>query len=355
MQARIGTPARSSAAIARPRVSPSVIPRTTCSGSLPSRSSASPASAPLHHRGVLPRPHADEETSSGYRREQLRDRPLEPDRPRVQEGDVIGEASDLLHPLRRPDDRHPASGLITNHLADPFGAERIEVVGRFVHEQDPRLGQERSRDGQALLHPVRVQTHSAARRVLQTHHRQQLPGPGHGAALGETVEASEEQEVLQTAHPEVEAAVARGDEAEGTAEPPGGHHLQWLAEDAHITGVRDQETDQDPEQRGLPGAVGPEERMDLAGPHLEGHALERLDVTEGTVDVDDVERGEALRREPRPRARSSPVPSVSHDIGEGRGTAHQRARYAWTAARFFARSYSPISRSPASKRARKMS
>ena len=60
----------------------------------------------------------------------------------VEHGDALGEAVQLLDPLRRPQDGGAGRRALGGEVADLLGGDRVEVVRRLVDEQ--QLGVARS-------------------------------------------------------------------------------------------------------------------------------------------------------------------------------------------------------------------
>ena len=80
------------------------------------------------------------------------------------------------------------------------------------------------------------------------------------------------------------------DVLEGAGQPRRGDPVRPLAQDAlaeelHRALLGPVDAGEHVEQRGLAGAVGADDREQLAGMDLEAHAVDRLDAREGQVDV----------------------------------------------------------------------
>ena len=141
--------------------------------------------------------------------------------------------ADLVEALRRPHDRGAAPGAVLHEPADAPRALRVEIVRRLVHEQDGRIGDERPRDREPLLHPVRVLADGPAGRLRESDVVEELLARGRTPrAGGSRCSRAKNDEVLEPGDPQVEAAVAAGDEADepaGLARPA----LDRAAEHAH--------------------------------------------------------------------------------------------------------------------------
>jgi hypothetical protein len=89
--------------------------------------------------------------------------------------EVEGEVEILLH----QDDRHLALvAQLADHPPDQLDDVGLDALGRLVHQQDARPGDERARDGKLLLLPARQVAAAAVLHLLQD--REQLEDPvGH--------------------------------------------------------------------------------------------------------------------------------------------------------------------------------
>ena len=87
------------------------------------------------------------------------------------------EPSDLVEPLRRPDDGSAPRRGAGDEVAHAPRALGIEIVCRLVDEQDRRVGEQRARDRQPLLHPVRVEADARLGGVGEADLLEQLAGP----------------------------------------------------------------------------------------------------------------------------------------------------------------------------------
>ena len=96
------------------------------------------------------------------------------------------------------------------------------------------------------------------------------------------------------------------------------------AADAERAGGGAEQGGQDPEQRGLAGAVGAEQGQALAGAQLEGHAVDHAVRPVGLPELprrDHVrEKGETVSRLPRPATRTALDPTIAlPGLGSGHG------------------------------------
>jgi hypothetical protein len=231
--------------------------------------------------------HADHVAARGRLRHQRLDRAGEADGAAVQERHGRGEAADLVDALGGPQHGGAvARGEPRDQRADPLGALGVEVVRGLVDEQDGRRGEQRAGDREALLHAVRPAADRAARRLGEADVLQHLAGARDGGALAHAVQAREEDEVLETGDAQVERAVAGRDETDAAAS---GAAAAVGAEDADAAAARVDEPAQHAQQRGLAGAVGAEQGVDLAGPCCQVDALQGLALAEAAHEAADLD------------------------------------------------------------------
>ncbi len=131
---------------------------------------------------------------------------------RTEERHVLGETADLVDPLRGPDHGGPAGGDLPDELSDDAGGVRVEIVRGLVDEQDAGPGEKRPSDREPLLHPVRELPDGQARFGFEPDRSEHLVRPLGGRATAKTVQAGEEDEILEAGDPEIEAAITRRDE-----------------------------------------------------------------------------------------------------------------------------------------------
>jgi hypothetical protein len=102
-------------------------------------------------------------------------------------------------------------------------------------------------------------------------------------------------------------------------EPPRLHLARVAPEDASPTFVRRPQSEQDQERRGLAGAVRAEQGDDLADPHSEAEALQRLDLSVALADAlehrGDLGAGRRRERHRRRQRRTSAFGSISSAVG----------------------------------------
>jgi len=188
-----------------------------------------------------------------------------------QDRDAVADELDLREQVRVEQDGDATAAQFLEEQAYGAAADRVERRGRLVEEQDARLADERLRDAEPLLHPLRHAVHAAARGVRERDELEQ-PAPLGGAAVraGEAlvqlehlvgrVPAGEAEELGEVA----ERSPCRPRSGAGTG-------------DLRLAGARAHEPDRDLHECRLPGAVRAEQADELPLGHLEIDAFQRLD------------------------------------------------------------------------------
>ena len=121
----------------------------------------------------------------------------------------LGEAAQLVEPLRRPQHRGAVLGARGDQLAHGGGRLGVEVVGGLVDQQHRRVGEQRAGDREPLLHAVRPAVDGIVAAVGEADVGQHRAGAGVGRLLAHPVQAGEEREVLDAGDALVGRAVAR--------------------------------------------------------------------------------------------------------------------------------------------------
>src|SRR5207302_11118637 len=106
-------------------------------------------------------------------------RPLLLDPPRAQDGRVIAQAEGLLVVVGHVEDRESEAPLELADLLDEGATERrVEIRQGLVHQEDPRAGDDRAREGHAPA-PAPPEAPRARPRVAPaTDSRPRPPHPG---------------------------------------------------------------------------------------------------------------------------------------------------------------------------------
>ncbi len=204
-----------------------------------------------------------------------------------QDRDAVADELDLGEQVRVEQDGDAAVAQLLEQQADGPAADGVERGGRLVEQQQPRLADQRLRDPEPLLHPLRHAVDAAVGGVCERDELEQPPPLGLAAArageplvqlqhLVRRVPAREAEELREV--PERGAGVARAG-ARSPRPPP-------------IPERRPDEPDGDLHERRLAGAVRAEQPDELALADLEVDALQRLD---GTVSLREAVDGESGR------------------------------------------------------------
>ena len=109
--------------------------------------------------------------------QQLLDRALADEPPGVDDPDDVDELLDLAQDVARDEDRLAGRGEMAQRLAHGHDPRRVEAVGGFIEEQQPRVAEQGRGDAQSLLHAQRIALDLVARALLQTDEVEQLLDP----------------------------------------------------------------------------------------------------------------------------------------------------------------------------------
>ena len=193
--------------------------------------------------------------------------------PVVDDGDPVGELVGLLEVLRREQERRPLAPELAHDRPDLVAAARIEPGRGLVEEQDPRAREQARREIQAAPHTARVGARGAIRSVRQVETLEQLGGAAPGLVPRELEQAPEHLQVLAPGQDLVDGRELPG-QPEQLANRGGLAH-DVVPEDLCSTLLRREQRGEDPDQRGLSGAVRAEQPEHCPLGHLEVDAGER--------------------------------------------------------------------------------
>ncbi len=162
----------------------------------------------------------------------------------------------------------PSDPQLAEQLAQLDPGARVEAGRRLVEEQDLRVVDEGVGEAQPLLHAARERLDVVVALVGEVHQLEQVadhPSPRGGR---QAVAAREEVQVLPDLHVVVDPEDVRHEpeDAPDLVRVP----CHGPAGDLRVAGRRLQEGRQDPERRGLAGAVRPDQAEDLALPRSTG-------------------------------------------------------------------------------------
>src|SRR5215218_2026409 len=177
----------------------------------------------------------------------------------------------LAQPLEQPADRVPAGG--------------VERAGRLVEQQQPRRADERLREPEPLLHPLRHRPDVAAGDVAELDELEQLAPLRRAARRPDQLLVQPEQLVRG-------APVGEAEQLGQVAElRVGGGRAGRAPADLDRSRARPDQPAGDLHQRRLAGAVGPEQPEQLAGAELEVDSAQRLHRAIGLAQARDREGG----------------------------------------------------------------
>ncbi len=256
-----------------------------------------------------PRPFAivDLDVDRARRPDELADGAVGDEAAPVHHEDVAAHLLDLAEVMARQQHRGALRAEATDQLADLADLAGVEAVRRLVEHEKLRPPEQQPREPQPLLHALRVRPDLSIDRRAEVGQRERAVEIGvlHPGAAGLPPQAQiahagqvrDERRLLDHRADPDELARARRDAGPEEARRAAGTSL---------------ETRQHPQRRRLPGAVRPEQAVDLARVHREREILDRADLAEGlpeALDLDDRIRhtGEAMCRARGTRTRAAPA------------------------------------------------
>jgi hypothetical protein len=216
------------------------------------------------------------------------------DRAAAHDRHVVADLLDLAHVVRAQEHGQAARGEPLDERAHVADAGGVEAVGRLVEHQQPRVAQQARRDAEALAHPVGVAADLVTGAAGQVDDLQRLVDP---VRAGAAVEHGEPLEIPAPGQVGIEArALDEPGDALQRARP---RLLPGPAEDPQRPGVRPDQAEQHPQQRGLARAVGPEDAVHLALADLQADRIDGDQIAEALGHVDGVD-GEDVSHGRRP-------------------------------------------------------
>jgi len=186
--------------------------------------------------------------------------------------DDIGDRANLVEPVRDVDDGDAAAPQLADRGEQRGDLATIEDGRGLVHDDEPRVVRERSRDAHHLLlrRRERLDERAARDAVRADAAEQRLGGASRCGAIGDAAAADfvAEIDVLRDreAADEIELLVDRRDPEPQRVRRPLQHDGRALPEQLAAVGPLRARDDLD--ERALTGAVLPESRVDFARPHL---------------------------------------------------------------------------------------
>ena len=181
-------------------------------------------------------------------------------------------------------------------LAQLLAHLRVERAEGLVEEKDARLRGQRARQRHALALPARELRGEGPLQPFQLDQGEELLHALPSARLRPAAHAEPEGDVVEHAHVPEERVVLEDEADVALAHADLGDVLVVVA---HRAVVGDLEPGDDPEQRRLPRARGPEQGEERPARHLEAHVVERQELVEALGDPGDPD-AHPLRVPPRP-------------------------------------------------------
>ena len=198
------------------------------------------------------------------------------ERPRVAPADRLGTVGDqqpaglhqahpvaqarLVHVGRGDDDRQPLVAQPAEQVPELLPRDRVHAGGGLVEEQDLGPVHQRAAERELLLHAAGERAGAAVGELLELDpdRRDGLPRLRHRGVE----ERGEERQVLRDAEVGIEREASGHVADPGPQVPQVLHHV--ASQHPGGAGVRQQQGHEDPEQRGLAGAVGTDHAVELA-------------------------------------------------------------------------------------------
>ncbi len=205
----------------------------------------------------------------------------------VDDGDLVGEPVGLVEVLRGQEHGRALLDQTLDDLPQAQATAGVEPGRGLVEEQDGRLGDQGSGEVEAPAHAARVGLDRAVGGFVELEAVEQLVAARLGLPPTRAVEAADHGQVLEPGQVLVDGGVLAGEsdlvaQSDGIAD-------DVEADDRSAPGVGLQQRGQDPDDRGLAGAVGPEQTEDRPPPHPQIDALQRPHVAVGLVEARDLD------------------------------------------------------------------
>lgn len=191
----------------------------------------------------------------------------------VDEGDGVAQGLRLGHVVGSQEDRPTLAAQLAHQGAELVRRDRVHPDGRFVEQQDRRVGDQATREVKTLFHPAGEGLDELGSTRTQPQPVEEGIHPSRGVPPRDSVHGAPELQVLPSGEPAVEAPVTAEDDPDQSAD------LLRVVEhvipmDGDRAGRRRQDGARDPAQSRLPGAVGPEQPVDPADRQLEVDAIQ---------------------------------------------------------------------------------
>ena len=227
-------------------------------------------------------------------------------------GDAVGDAEDLIETMGDIDHAH-AAGLERAHR----GEQPLDLIGRqacrgLIEHQEVAVDSQGAGDGdQRFLGPaqrldagVRIEVAADQAQRVSSRFRRSAPIDDDCATEeGGAGKAARQSDILGHRHPFDEAQILMNEGYRMAAVAPAGEI--GGAVDGDGAGIRFVDAAENLDQSRLAGAVLSQERDDLAPPHLEADALQRLRSAERLDDAVETKGAGSAHRRPSARTRSA--------------------------------------------------
>ena len=213
--------------------------------------------------------------------------------PVVEDDDVVGQAVGLLEVLRGQDDRRAVAHQTPQEVPQIATAPRVEAGGRFVEEQDGRIGHEAGGEVEAPPHAAGEVLDELAGSIGEVEPLEELVAAPAGLGPGQAVQATDHLEVQATAHEPVDGGLLGGD-ADPAADV-GRLRGDVEAGDRRRPLRRLRQRGQDPDGGRLARPVVTEQAEDAPRRHVEVEAPERPEVVEALPQAPNVHARRLLR------------------------------------------------------------
>ncbi len=264
----IGSPARTESASSRadaassPRNPSSIVPSSRMTADATSGSAREPVPRGLEGLAVGDQPDAEHgpEAESSL---DVRDATLGQHLAAIDDRDAGAQLLELGQDVAADEDRLAQRAQFAEQLAKLDPCPRVEAGGGLVEEQDLGVVDERVRQAEPLLHAARQRLDVLVALVAEVDELEEVADHASSAGRRDAVAASEEVEVLPDLHVVVDPEHVRH-------EPDDAPHLIGVpghrpARDLGLPGRRTKERGEHAQDRGLAGAVGPDQPEDLTG------------------------------------------------------------------------------------------
>ncbi len=207
----------------------------------------------------------------------------------AEHGHAVGDRRDFLEPVRDVDDGHAGGLERPDAIEEPFDLPVGQRRRRFVHDQDARVLRERLRDLHRLLLRDAELVDEGARVEVHAKRVEQPPGLGmHPRVIDRARQPAAglapEIDVLRDVEIRDERELLEDDGDAQAAGVGGRSQMHGRAVDEDLARIRLMRPAQDPDERGLAGAVLAQQEMHFAGLNGKRDVFERANPRKGLGD-----------------------------------------------------------------------